>query len=1256
MLQIKAYVDLSPYDEISTFAGAEAERVVQSYIVTGESGAVASQIIESLASPLSGSSVIQIISGKRGDGKSHLLSFLRGIIGVRSLRTAHPDARLTSALRLISDRTPVAIELNFAGHPQQPFESVLRTAISHVLGEANDFNDERWAQAIATERVFEQVISALTLDAQIILFIDNLSSRWRTAPELIEDDLKWLALFARQAEGLPLRAVITLDESDFEMGNAECGQRGALNWNGEKNGASGQSRNSQSPIHNPQFNDLIRHARIHYLSRENIHEVIAQHLLCKTPKQMNELNALYQQLKGRLPHFSWLEDEFIAYYPVHPALHRLAPAIRLHSRSFSLPGFIASASARAHNRPALSLVVLDEVFDRYEYELRKDEPLEAAFALYDQLSSKALASLPVADRLWAKMLLKALFLFSLTPNPVSVHALADSQLLFEEGIAENGYERAASILTHFEQSQPDAIYAEGEGLDRRYLLASARAKVSLEDKLVAAAREIATDDPRLAELLVTVGGQVFHDWQIISRASEGPRLPAIPYEVMWRGTIRRGELRFDGAEEAEAGLVAEMALSSETEDDLLGLEGEKQTERQATQHSDDWRLAIVPFNCDLDLEAPSASTMALRWRAGSPTGEAVLQPLKMLAALEAQAGASADKRDEVEHLRAELQKQITALFRELYLERGSLVDHRGPQPILPACRSASSFTEFLTHTLDSTLSSCFPHHPPLEALLTEEQVAPLVVGLFANSTSNEQTHELAARFAAPFGLVSEADGAYRLNIFSDQAVSQPFVHRIFALIDKHTESSGVASVPLAEMSRALSGMPCGLQPPAQHLLIGALIAGGLIELINETTGERLAGANLHLGFPISRFTALRRVAPMDYPIEILTAWANQLTERTDLPAPATAEARRRVREALGHWLSRWREENLAARFEQMPLELLTMNAWKPASTSKRRFERAASIVEGLLKETVALEAGLSRIVDVFSFDLSVLDHARTELDLLSEFLEWLPVFITLKNYLLAAEATSEAEIDRARWQLTDALRGSRKLLDAEHRNTLSLQFDEFRKRYCDFYTAAHESSVGPSANRDLIESFYASQEWAQFKLLMWLRLDGLTFERDAQRLADLARETRCDLPIIEILQRQPHCCCSFRLNQRLHLGSVLDALKSIINAATTYYSHALWQRRDELLERLRARGNDQIKQAAEEFLTACGENRLDGLTPQIVVALNECLPDPTVAAILPVHPQFGTGYYTKDELRARFAQWIESLPDEEGLRFRIERA
>ena len=1235
MLQIKNFVELQPYDEVTTFAGAEAERVVKSYVVTGEGGTLAAQIIEELVAPRGAAPALQVISGKRGVGKSHLLSFLRSVFGVKALRTAHHDARLTSALRQLADRTPVAFDLNFASSEPAAFDRVLRTVIGEVLAVADDFNDERWARAVSSEQVFEQVCGMLPLDAQLVLFIDNLSGRWRGSPETVEADLHWLTTIARQAEWLPLRAIIALDEESLTPDHF-------------KSRISNLKSDSLATV-------IARHARIHYISPESLHEIVAHHLLRKTPKQMGELGALYRQLRERLPHFAWLEDEFVSYYPVHPALDRLAPMIRAHSRSFSLPGFIASAAARALNRPALSLVVMDEVFDRYEYELRKDESLNAAFALYDRLGGEGANSLPVDDRLWAKMLAKSLFLFSLSPHPVSVQTLADSQLLFEEGDAEAGYQRVARILTHCERVCPAALYAEGEGLDRRYLLASAYQVIPLEDQLTAAAREIETADPRLAELLVTIGGQVFSDWCLGSDRGGGPRIPAIPYEVVWRGTVRRGELRFGGVEDVEVGMVAGMRLVRDAEDDLLGLD-EVSVGAREDEDEGDWRLVVVPFNCDLDLEAPSVSTLALRWRAGLLNYEAELQPLKMMAALAACRENYQDRSDEVERVEGELRGRVIELFTELYLRRGSLIDHRGPQPIPPEYCHTAAFTDFLAEAVGATLSNCFPDHPRFKGTLTEAEVAKLVVGLFANSDDDEATREAASNFAEPLGLVAELEGSYRLNIFSDTALSQPFVRRLFVLIEKHTESSGLASVPLADVRRTLNAPPYGLQPAAQDLILGALVAGGLIELVDESADERLDGANLHLGFEPGRYPALRRVAPMDYPIEVLTAWANHFAERRDLPAPARADARRRVRDALGRWLASWLEQDLVARFEQVPIEVLTMSAWQVVSVSLRRYSRAAAIVEAIRRETVALEAGLSRIMDVFNLDLVALDHARADVQSLEGFLSWMPAFIGLRNYLLAAEATGEAQIERARQRLLACLCETHKLLDAEPRQVLAAQFDDWRKRYIDFYVAAHETSVGPSAYRDLVASFLASAEWGKFKLLVKLKLDGRNFERDAEALNELVAETRCDLPVIEILQRQPHCCCSFRLNRRLHLGSLLDALKAVTGAALTYYGHLLWRRREELREQLSRRSQGPAGRAANDFLSACGDGHLEGLTPEVVSTLNECLPEPTLSALFPTLPDFGDGHYTKDELRERLTQWLESLPEQDGLRFRVERA
>lgn len=51
MAQIKSYVDLESYDEMTTFAGAEAERVVRSYVVTEETGKLAAQMLHDLIAP-----------------------------------------------------------------------------------------------------------------------------------------------------------------------------------------------------------------------------------------------------------------------------------------------------------------------------------------------------------------------------------------------------------------------------------------------------------------------------------------------------------------------------------------------------------------------------------------------------------------------------------------------------------------------------------------------------------------------------------------------------------------------------------------------------------------------------------------------------------------------------------------------------------------------------------------------------------------------------------------------------------------------------------------------------------------------------------------------------------------------------------------------------------------------------------------------------------------------------------------------------
>lgn len=1232
MAQIKSYVELAGYDEMTAFASVDAERVVRSFVVTEKGGTLAAQILNDLMAPRGTTPVVQLLTGKRGSGKSHLLAFLRSILSQRTLRPALSHPQLTDALNRATEKTPISVAVSFSADQTTPFASVLRQAINGVLAEGAEFDDARWQQAVQQEQLFEQTLSMLPLDAQLIIFLDHLSPRWKAFPDLIADDLNWLKLIARQAEMLPVRAIVTLDQHD-SLSRLE-----SYGFPGEQ---------ARSFVFQELPDTLIA-------------EAITQGILLRKPGAAEKLAGLYKYVKSSLPNFQWSKDEFLTWYPVHPVMATLAPFMYAHARSFSLPGFAATATARALNRPELSLITVDEAFDRYEYEMRKDETIADLFAFYDRVNTEAITALSGEDRLWARMLAKALVLLLLSEEKVGVRMLADVALLFEgHDKAESGYERAARILTHFEAHIPPNITLEQEGTDRTWQFQAALPALPLREQLVTAAQEVSPQDPRLATLLITIGSRALEDWNCdeLIAATDNPAeaFSALPpesafREILWRGTVRRGRVCLSTGE-VENIPSSSLELSG---DDLLGVESDTDYQEPLAGSSEEWRLMIVPCQSELSPETPVTSLRGLRWHPGPVADETVWQPLQQLAALR-QRQHTKEEAEEAARIANDLYEQIQSLFIELYLARGSFVDLTGPRPL--NYRTNVSISELLNQEICAALDHAYPDHPQFTEQFTSEHVSVLLTGLFATSSSNNAAiREQAARFAVPLGLVSESRGKYRLNVFNEAANLPPFIHALVTLVEIHADAEGRADVPLPKIIRLLSGSPYGLPLVAQHLILVAFISSGVYELVDEATGKRLTKANLHLGFEPERFTTLRRVATTDYPLEILHTWSKCLTGRADLPALISPDARQTVRDVLAEWLDRWREQNLRERFEEVPTELMTMTTWHTVSISIRRQERTALIVENIVEETLSLETGLSRILDLFGLDIAALEQTRAKMQSLGDFLDWMPTIIIIRNYLLAAETTGEEKIDREGEQLHAWLRETHELLMAEARLQIEQSFESYCEMYSDFYAAAHDASVGPGAWQEMTGNFYSSPEWQNFKLLTQVKLDGRAFESDARMLTELVEKTRCDLPIREILQRQPCCGCSFRLNRRLSLSSVLDAFRSLVKAAATYYSEELWKRRDELRAALQSCNDEALSAAVSDFLSACGEGRTELLTAEIVTFLNEHLPDVPLVAVLPELPRFDDTSFTREQLRENFNRWIDSLPEADGLRFRVERA
>jgi hypothetical protein len=1166
MRPVKAYVELQSYNEITSFA--EAERVVSSYVVTPAIGALAARLLTDLAAPRGANTAtplpaLQIITGQRGIGKSHFLAFLRALISVKALRGMIADSQLLNAIERFGNRMVTTIEINFDGYEHEPFAARLRQSLCQTLKHAAYFDDEKWEAAIKGEQVFEQALGALPLGSQLILFIDSLPQRWRLAPEMVEADLDWLALIARQADALPLRAVIVRDEEAGEIESED--------------------------------------SAVYSLPPDSLQEVIARRVLRQTPAQMRELEDLYHELNQLLPGYSWPQEEFARCYPLHPLIYESAAAFRAAAQSFSLPNFVATAVTRVLNRPATSLVTPDEVFDRYEYEMRKNTALAPTLKLYDQLVSQAVNKLSVGERLWAKLTLKSLFTFSLLGQPASARQIAQAQMLTDESNPNAAYERVAKILDHFATTCPETMFIKGGGSDCSYILASVNQATgsALERQLTEAARTMDADDPRLTELLLTVGLSWFDDLRpLLEEVSPSSPLPkSLPQTFRWRGSQRSIEVCLDGQELTEAQWRLFVAPLSES------------------QRAEDENSAVSPQSSAFTTQLDEYTVI---WYTAEVTGTSVLAPLKKLLAWEDLIGARMAEgvavTEDQRVTREKLLEQVRALFLDLYLRNGSLVDAAHTFDCAPIA-DERIFTKFLCYAFDSLLQQHFPQHPAFTEPLSNEDVN-LLIGEFFLGTEAQQNapaiQQLAAQFAAPLGLASRItpdapNALYQPDVFGEAVQPYPFIQAVLGFMDQHTDESGLANVPLIRIERLLSDAPYGLPYAAQHLLLGALIATNLIELLDEAKHSELTRATLAPGFTLSSFSAVRRVASVNYPPQVLAEWARLLTGQVDLPSPVTLDSEKRVREAVRQWVENWRTEELTTRFEQLPMDLLTLSAWRTLEASKTRFMRVSALADAISEGTMELKTALSRIADIFGLDRASLAQMQDEMRALCRFLDWMPTFTNLRGYLLAAEPTSDEAIEALRTELTTQIQNSRTLLDAELRRQLENKYAEFCRRYSELYAAAHEAEVGPTANRQLITSFCTSPEWAKFRLLMDLRLEGRAFERDAQALLQLAQETRCDLPVQELLQNQPHCCCSFRLHRQVQLSTLMEALKGIVSAAQTFYSLAIWRHRSELRAKAKEMTDEAFQVELEDFLTACGSGDLSPLNADLVRFLNDCL-------------------------------------------------
>jgi hypothetical protein len=417
--KIKDLVEAQALAELQNYADNPA-RALASYFFTDATSDLFARWLDALAELSHKQGTARALAGLRGVGKSHMLAAFGALAALPHLRSSIKETHVaTSARRLLSYRYKVA-------HVERGTRPTLHEELSAALG--GDL--ETWKKEPSKMLSFAASMS----DTPLVLIVDTAFER---EARVERDDGALLGELASTAKLQNIFIALALDDDIASADGANVSLSGEF--------------------------------QIDYLDPEHLYRITDVHLFQKNDQSRAALREMHTTLRTLVPGFNWSEPRFSAIYPMHPLIAEVASAVRQYVPTFAFLPFASAAGAHAVNRPSLSLVVLDEVFDRTEKDLRRAEKLKDAIAAYDHLAKHAVSQIPIMQRLQAKLLLKGLFILSLDGRGATARELGAAMLLYDEQQPAAAIERIANMLNTFaETAPPGSLLKTVDDSDARY--------------------------------------------------------------------------------------------------------------------------------------------------------------------------------------------------------------------------------------------------------------------------------------------------------------------------------------------------------------------------------------------------------------------------------------------------------------------------------------------------------------------------------------------------------------------------------------------------------------------------------------------------------------------------------------------------------------------------------------------------------------------------------------------------------------------
>ena len=1081
--KVKDIVEVRSNSQLQDFVTDLAQTLSGYYFTDITSDLMAKWIDRVVVMP-TGSGNAYALAGYRGVGKSHFLAAFGAILSQPDLRAKLKDSHVfASAERLIRRHYPVI--------------HVRRGTKPTLLEEMQD----------GVARAFEAVPSSVgNSPAEIVKFISDRSGAG-PAVLIIDTDIEREARVSRDDGGL-------LGETARSTEGTNVFVAVAL----DDDVATADGRNS----------GIAQHFTIDYLDHEHLYKIIDAHIFPKHSQKRATLSSIYENFRTLLPGFRWSEQRIASVYPLHPVILEVAPFVRLFIQDFALLAFASTAGSKILNRPADSLIALDELFDSVEKDLRSAPDLEDIFAAYDSLNQSVVSKVPVIERLRAKLVLKGLMLLSLDSEGATASDIAAAMLMFDERDPDGTIRFIQALLEKLVSASDGKLWRmERDGRAVRYGF-NLSGKEHFNSALNDAVQSVS--DSIVPMLLKRLMRDRYGDCEFMGGHDEHDIAETM---IEWRGGVRKGRVVWNLGNHGDAPVSTKKNLS-------------------------DWEILIdfEPHKGTGNKDLPF-----IQWKPDALKPEE-FDTLKRYHALMSREDLQQSFRDEVRTAIQTYTIAIEKIWERKFLQYGSFMIDGSEQAFSADAVAGHNLSEVIGAMLSPYLDEQFPEHPVLGDRLEMDSVDQLSTGLFAaREVVSAEVHKLAELFAVPLGLAELTPTGVAVRPFEGLLT----LHPVSVIMDALASTDGPVS--MSDLQSRLGSRPFGLTFESQCLILTALVARGVVEFVTKS-GDRIGSRSLDLKLVWDDVAGISMPDQTKVFDDGLVRWAALLTGKESLKSIASDTARKAVYDGLRTWVTEWRSRNLLERFETIPDHMVTTELWHLGSRIRKSFGAVSDTLQSVDIAAGSVENALRFIQEAFSDSNAEFLARSADADALETALRSAPLRNEIRDNYAFFEATDLPTIETDRQAILDVFNQGTSIDALKASGRLTVHWNDFQANFNKLFESRHASSARSHEVRDRVNEITASHEWWIYENLCEVDQFPARFR---QIVKDILRETRncnCTAQVSSSVTRPAFCpICGYSLKSDRYRALLCDRLRETINQAIAAYDHVLQRIKNDVLER-----------------------------------------------------------------------------------------